>query len=61
MEFLPSSSCVNTTVRMHHMNADKTYREKTRWEMHKNVTSCTEQILRATLHETGVWPLTSHL
>ena len=28
-----------TTVRMHHMDADKTYRVKARRELHKNATS----------------------
>ena len=46
---------------MHHMDADKTYREKTRREWHKNATSYTEQTLEATLHKTtSVRPLTSH-
>ena len=34
--FLPRSGCVNITVRMHHLNADKTYWEKARLELHKN-------------------------
>ena len=47
---------------MHHMDTDKTYREKARWEQHKNTKSYREQILEATPHETtAVWPLTSHL
>ena len=37
--------CVNTTVWMHHMDADKTHREKARWKLHKNATSGFEQIL----------------
>ena len=35
---------------MHHMDADKVYREKARWELHKNITSYTKQILEATPH-----------
>ena len=33
---------------MHHINADKMYWEKAKWELHKNATSYTEQILEAT-------------
>ena len=39
---------------MHHMDADKAYREKARQELHKNVTSCSEQILEAASHKTTV-------
>ena len=43
---------------MHQMDADKTHREKTRWELHQNV----EQILEATLHKTASFqPLVTHL
>ena len=30
--------CVNTTVRMHHLNTDKAYREKANGELYKNIT-----------------------
>ena len=30
---------------MHHMDADKTYSEKARWEQHQNVMGYIEQIL----------------
>ena len=44
------------------MDADKTYREKARQGLHKNITSYTEQIFEATPHETtAVWPPTSNL
>ena len=47
---------------MDHMDADKTYREKARLELHKNATSYTEQILEATPHKTAtVLSLTSYL
>ena len=47
---------------MHHMDADWAYREKAKWELHKNVTSYNEQILEATSHKTAaVRPPTSHL
>ena len=62
MGFLPSSGCITSTLWMHHMDADKTHREKTRWELQENATSYIEQILEATSHETRtVWPLTSNL
>ena len=47
---------------MHYMNAEKTYLDKTRRELRKNVTSYVEQIWEAIPHETtAVWPLTSDL
>ena len=39
---------VNTTVQMHHLDANETYGEKARWEQDKNATCCFEQILDAT-------------
>ena len=54
MQFLQISGCANSTLRMHHMDADKTYREKARGELHKNATSFIEQIVEATFHETMV-------
>ena len=38
---------------MLNMDVDRTYREKVKRELHKNVTSYIEQILEATLHETA--------
>ena len=47
---------------MHHKDTDKAYREKTRWELHKNATSYIKQILEPTSHETAaVQPPTSNL
>ena len=47
---------------MHHMDTDKTYKEKAWWELYNNTTSYIEQILEATSHETtALQPLTSHL
>ena len=44
------------------MDADKMYREKTKWELRKNTLSYIEQIQEVTLHEmTAVQPLTSDL
>ena len=43
---------------MYHMDADKTYSEKARRELPKEVTSYVEQILEPTPHETAaVQPL----
>ena len=47
---------------MHHMDANKTYREKPWRELHKNATNSIEQILEATSYETtDVQPPTSYL
>ena len=60
-EFIPNHSIVNTTLRMHHINADKTYWEKARRELHKNTMNYVEQILEATLYKTtAVQPLNSY-
>ena len=59
---IPSSSCISTTVWMHHLESNEMLREKARCELNKNATCCFEQVLKATSHKTvGVWPLTSHL
>ena len=60
--FFPSSGCVNSTIWMHRIDANKAYREKARRELHKNATSKMEQILEATSHKrVAIRPLTSHL
>ena len=62
MGFISGCVCVNTTVWMYHMDANKMQGEKVRWELPMNVTSYFEQILEATPHETtAVQPLTSNL
>ena len=62
MQFLLSSGCVSSTIWMHHMDADETYKEKARREQHKNDKSYTEQILKATSNETTVVrPITSYI
>ena len=44
------------------MDVNKTHRDKARWELHKNVKCCLEQILEAIPHKTAaIWPPTSHL
>ncbi len=52
---------MNSTVLMHHMDADKAYRERAIRELHKNATSYIEQILEATSQETAVRPPTYYL
>ena len=48
MGFLSSCGCVNATVWMHNMDANKMHREKARLKLHKNSTSYIEQILNTT-------------
>ena len=58
MGFLLSYGCVNTTVLMHHIDANKMHK----WKLHKNAMRYLEQIQEATPHRTtAVQPLTSHL
>ena len=46
---------------MDHMDANKMYREKSRWELHKDDKNYFEQNLEATPHKTtAVWLFTSH-
>ena len=62
MGFLKSSGCVNTTLWMHQMDADKMHREKARQELYKNAVSYIKGILESKLNKTAaVQPLTSHL
>ena len=51
MQFLPSSSCVDTAVWIHHLDANKTAGEEARRQLHKNVASNIKQILAATPHK----------
>ena len=53
LKITPSSGCVESAIWMHYMDADKMYEEKARQELHKNPTSCIEQILEVTLHKTA--------
>ena len=57
--FFTSCNYVHTTIWMHHMNTNKTQREKSWCELQKNFECCLEQILKATLNKsTAVQPLT---
>ena len=52
---------VLVSIWMHRRDADKTYREKAKRELRKDITCHIEQILEATLRETTVvQPLTFH-
>ena len=47
---------------MHHLDADKMYKEKAWWQLHKDATSYVKQILEATSHKTAaVRPSTTYL
>ena len=51
-QFLPGSSRIDTAVRMHYMDSNKTAGEEARWQLHKNAASNLEQVLAATPHKT---------
>ena len=60
-DFLSSSCCIKTTLRMFHMDADKTYWEKAGRKLLENVTSYIEQILEVTFYKrSAVRQLTSN-
>ena len=53
---------VNITVKMHHMNINKTDGKEVRWKIQNDTTCSFEEILNPTAHKTvAVQPLTSHL
>ena len=61
MQFLPSSSRVDTAIWMHYMDANKTAEEKARRQLYKNAASNIEQVPEATPHKAPtVRPPTSH-
>ena len=61
MQFLPSSSCVDTAVWMHPLDANKTAGEEARRQLHKNVAYNIKQVLAATPHKAPtIWPPVSH-
>ena len=58
----PNRGRVYTTIWMHYMDADKAYRTKGQWQLHKNATSYIEQILEETSHKASdIRPPTSYL
>ena len=59
---LPSSCSVSTIVWLLHLDFTKTLGEKVRYELHKDVAGCFEQILEAAPYKTAaIRPLTSYL
>ena len=60
MGILPSGSCVSIIVWLHHVNFNKALKEKDRWELHKDVQCCFEQILEAAPHKAAATCLSSH-
>ena len=62
MGILPNCSSVSTTVWLHHLNLQKTLREKSRWELNKDAVYCFEQIQEASPYKTAaIRPLVSNL
>ena len=51
---------VGTTVRIHHLESNETYKENSAWELEKNSASCFEQILKAAHQQTTSSYLLSH-
>ena len=47
-QFLQGSSCIDTAIWMHYMDANQTAGEETWRQLHKNVESNTEQVLATT-------------
>ena len=52
MQFLPGSSHIDTAIRVHNMDANKTAGEEARRQLHKNAVRNLEQVLVATPHKT---------
>ena len=48
-----SSGSIDTTIRMHHLDANKTYGEKTWRQLHENAASNIEQVLETAPHTTA--------
>ena len=56
-----NSVCVDTALWMHYMDANEMYGEKALGQLHKNATSCIEQVLGARPHKTiAVRPPNTH-
>ena len=52
----------NSTIGLHHIDADYAFREKVKRELHKYSANYIEQILEAESHEkAALWPTSSHL
>ena len=60
-QFLLGSGRVDTAVRMHYLDANKTAGEEARRQLHKNVASNIEQVLAEIPHKAPtIQPATSH-
>ena len=58
--YIKGSGRVDTAVRMHHLDTNKTA-EEARRQLHKNVASNIEQVLAATPNKAPtIWPPASH-
>ena len=51
-QFLPGSGHIDTAIRLHYMDANKTAVEEARRQLHKNAACNLEQVLATTLHKT---------
>ena len=51
-QLLPGSGRIDTAIRMHYMDSNKTAGEEARRQLHKNAVSNLEQVLAATSHKT---------
>ena len=51
-QFLPGSCRIDTAIRAHYMDANKTAGEEARRQLHKNATCNLKQVLAATPHKT---------
>ena len=52
MQLLPGSGHIDTAIRMHYMDSNKTAGEEARRQLHKNAASNLEQVLATAPHKT---------
>ena len=50
--FFQAAGHIDTAIWMHYMDANKTAREETRWQLHKNAACNPQQVLAEAPHET---------
>ena len=60
MQFFRSSGRIDTAVRMHYMDANKTYEDKAWRQLHKNAASNIEQVLEAMPPQNCSYTATTH-
>ena len=51
-QFLPGNGHIDTAIRVHHIDANKTAGEEARRQLHKNAACNLEQVLATTPHKT---------